>query len=45
VRHQFYAWDASAVALLRGLLMAVTVATLSARLGLAFGGWASRVRR
>ena len=44
-RHQFHAWDASPGALWRGLLLAVPVAALSARLGLAWGGWMSRVRR
>jgi hypothetical protein len=45
VRHQFYPWDASRGALLRGLLLAVPIAAISARLGLLWGGWMSRVRR
>jgi hypothetical protein len=45
VRHQFYPWDASAAAFARGLALAVVIATMSARLGLAWGGWMSRVRR
>jgi hypothetical protein len=45
VRHRFYAWDASAGAFGRGLALAAVVATMSARLGLAWGGWISRVRR
>jgi hypothetical protein len=44
-RHQFYPWDGSQGALLRGLLLAVPIAALSARLGLLWGGWMSRVRR
>jgi hypothetical protein len=44
-RHQFYPWDASTAALLRGLLLALPLAALSARLGLAWGGWMSRVQR
>jgi hypothetical protein len=44
-RHQFYPWDASTAALLRGLLLALPLAALSSRLGLAWGGWMSRVRR
>jgi hypothetical protein len=45
VRHQFFPWDASRGALLRGLLLAVPIAAVSARLGLLWGGWMSRVRR
>jgi hypothetical protein len=45
VRHQFFQWDASVGALLRGLLLAVPIAAVSARLGLLWGGWMSRVRR
>jgi hypothetical protein len=45
VRHVFYAWDKGAAAFGRGLLLAGVIATLSARLGLAWGGWMSRVRR
>jgi hypothetical protein len=44
-RHQFHPWDASVGALWRGLLLAVPIAALSARLGLVWGGWMSRVRR
>ena len=44
-RHQFFPWDRGTGALLRGLLLAVPVAAIAARLGLAGGGWMSRVRR
>jgi hypothetical protein len=45
VRNEFFPWDASRAALLRGLLLALPLATLSARLGLAWGGWMRRVQR
>ena len=45
VRHEFFAWDRSRAGLLRGLLLALPLAVVSSRLGLAWGGWMSRVRR
>jgi hypothetical protein len=44
-RNHFFAWDRDTGALLRGLLLALGLAVVSARLGLAWGGWMSRVRR
>jgi hypothetical protein len=44
-RHQFFQWDRSTAELLRGLLLAVPLAAITARLGLAWGGWMSRVQR
>jgi hypothetical protein len=45
VRREFYPWDATEGAMRVRLALAVTLAVLSARLGLAWGSWMRRVRR
>jgi len=45
VRNVFYRWDADGAALLRGLALALPLATISARIGLLWGGWMSKVQR
>src|SRR4029079_14648965 len=44
-RHLFYQWDASRAALITGLLIAIPLGAISARLGLWWGDWMRSVRR
>jgi len=44
-RQEFAPWDGTTAALLRGLLLALPLAAISSRLGLAWGGWMRRVQR
>ena len=43
--HIFYRWDASTQALITGLLIAIPLGAVSARLGLWWGNWMRSVRR
>jgi hypothetical protein len=45
VRHEFYNWDSDPATRWRRLAYCVPLATMSAWLGLLWGGWMSRVRR
>ena len=45
VRREFYPWDATAGAMRVRLILAVVLAIVSARIGLAWGSWMRRVRR
>ena len=44
-RHLYFPWDASRTALIFGLLLAIPLGVLSARLGLWWGDWMRRVER
>jgi len=45
VRREFYPWDATESAMRWRFVVAVVLAVLSSRLGMAWGNWMRRVRR